>query len=136
MLRRTICGVLAASVGLGALALTTAGAAVTRPKLVFKTELTWTRTATVFVTSGETGLECRAAVHVAARSAPFYTAQYRAPRNRHIRFGTSPNAPAMLTGRGYNPDRLRVAGSASTRARRDELQRRPRRPKLRGCLSG
>ena len=42
------------------------------------------------------------------RGGPFYTAV-----GRYVRFGLTPTSRPMLTGRGYNPGRLRVSGSGS-----------------------
>ena len=81
MLRRTILGglLLAAVVLVSASAAISATTAATKPKLVFMTELDWTRTGTILQSSD--GVECRVDVSMVGHGGPFYTARSRAPRN-------------------------------------------------------
>jgi hypothetical protein len=112
MLRRTTLAALGAAV-LGVIAVAAAGAAATPPKLVFATQVSWTREIGFVAVLPDVGLECRVDARLDARSAVFYTARSRAPRNRHVRFGTTASSRPMLTGVGYRAGSLRVAGTAT-----------------------
>lgn len=67
---------------------------------------------TIEVSEAENTVECRADARLVARSAAFYLARSRNPRQRLVRFGRTPNAPSMLSGLGYTGN-VRVPGSGT-----------------------